>query len=302
MKRSLTTRTSPAHVAQPPLHRAPRNGIAHPLLTYLGGKWLLAPWVLDHLPPHQCYVELFGGAASVLLSKPPARHDVLNDLDDDVHNLYSVMRSPVRSLKLLRALRRTPYSRTEYLSAFKPAREPVERARRLVVRGAMAFHPRAVHGERTTFHACAHRPGAPTFRNYQRSLVQIARRLRPVTLEHRPALQLIDRYDSPQTLFYADPPYIPETRSSAATYAHEMTAPDHEALLTKLRKVQGMVAISGYPSNLYRDTLHDWSLFTREHRVFSTGSAKTAGRNKRVEALWLNPAAAEALGRTSQSD
>ena len=268
-----------------------RNGITHPILNYLGGKWRIAPWVVEHLPAHHCYVELFGGAASVLLSKPPAPVEVVNDISDEIDILYRVLRNPVRMRRLLRLLQRTPYGVSAYRAAFATSgRDMVETARRFIVRSSMGFHPRAIGRSTATFRTGSTRSPAATWRNYRRGLPTVTRRLRQVIIEHRPALDLVGLYDSPQTLFYADPPYLPETRTSEARYLHEMTVADHEALLDRLCNIQGMAVISGYPSALYDNRLSSWQQVTRDVQVFSA-----AGDNQRRETLWISPRAAEVL-------
>ena len=242
-----------------------RNGITHPILNYLGGKWRIAPWIIEHLPAHHCYVELFGGAVSVLLSKPPALVEVVNDISDEIDILYRVLRNPVRMRRLLRLLQRTPYGVRAYRAAFASSdRDMVETAHRLVVRSSMGFHPRAIGRSAATFRAGYMRSPAATWRNYQRGLPAVTRRLRQVIVEHRPALDLVSLYDSPRTLFYADPPYLPETRTSEARYSHEMTVADHEALLDRLCNIQGMAVISGYPSALYDNRLSGWQQVTKD--------------------------------------
>jgi DNA adenine methylase len=64
-----------------------------PLLRYFGGKWMLAPWVISHFPVHSKYIEPFGGGGSILLSKSVVHAEIYNDLDSDIVNLFSVVRS-----------------------------------------------------------------------------------------------------------------------------------------------------------------------------------------------------------------
>jgi len=115
------------------------NTVSRPVLCWHGGKFRLAPWVIAHLPPHRIYVEPFGGAASVLLRKPRAYAEVYNDLDGDVVNLFRVLRDAQAGARLIAQLQLTPFAREEFLAAYEPADDPVERARRLVARSFMAF-------------------------------------------------------------------------------------------------------------------------------------------------------------------
>src|SRR5919204_6638148 len=63
-----------------------------PALRWFGGKWRLAGWIISHFPPHAAYCEPYGGAASVLLRKPPARLETWNDLHGRLVNFFQVLR------------------------------------------------------------------------------------------------------------------------------------------------------------------------------------------------------------------
>ena len=113
---------------------------SRPLLTYFGGKWAIAPWIIEHLPPHKIYVEPFGGAASVMLRKPRSKVEVYNDLDDEIVNIFRVLQDPASTRELFRRLARTPYARAEYdLACAERVVDPVVRAQRAIIRANMAF-------------------------------------------------------------------------------------------------------------------------------------------------------------------
>lgn len=97
--------------------------VTRPVLRWLGGKWRLAPWIIEHFPPHRIYVEPFGGAASVLLRKARAYNEIYNDLDGELVNLFRVLRGE-HAGELLAQLRLTPYARAEYDLALEPAGDP----------------------------------------------------------------------------------------------------------------------------------------------------------------------------------
>lgn len=271
--------------------------VARPLLRWHGGKWLLAPWVISNLPPHRVYVEPFGGAASVLLRKPRAYAEIYNDLDDDVVNLFKVLRGP-RAAEIEHAIRLTPFSRQEFKSAYEPCKDEVERARRLVIRSYMGFGSDGHNGARPTgFRASSNRSGttpAHDWVNYPDALAGIVKRLEGVVIEHRPAVEVMLQQDGPQTLHYVDPPYVHATRaktknSARKNYTHEMADEDHAALLDTLLNLQGMVVLSGYPHPLYDAALTGWRRLERE--------ALADGARKRIEVLWINQAASVAIDK-----
>jgi DNA adenine methylase len=135
--------------------------------------------------------------------------------------------------------------------------------------------------------------------NYPEALAAIVERLRGVVIENRDACEVMAQHDSPETLHYVDPPYLPETRAPSnkydlkhRMYRHELTREDHVRLLEYLRGLKGMVALSGYASPLYDDALADWK---RDEMLTHADGAR-----ERTEVLWLNPACAAALDRQHQ--
>src|SRR4051812_49100283 len=111
--------------------------ISRPVLRYFGGKWKLAPWIISQFPPHRIYVEPFGGGASVLLRKDRSYGEIYNDLDTEVVNVFRVLQRHPRRLK--RMLEVTPFARDEWELAYVRVKDPVERARRAIIRSFMGF-------------------------------------------------------------------------------------------------------------------------------------------------------------------
>jgi DNA adenine methylase len=267
-----------------------------PAMRWHGGKWLLAPWIISHFPDHRTYVEPFGGAASVLLRKPRSYAEVYNDLDSDAVNLFQVLRSD-RAAELVEALRLTPFAREEFAQAYEQCEDPVERARRLVARSFMGFGGDAVKNRTTGFRNDSNRSGGPPAKdwaNYPECLPALIARMRGIVIESRPAEYIIGKFDGPETLFYVDPPYVHSSRDLSGagklprhTYEFEMTDHDHIRLIEQLRAVEGMVVLSGYPSELYDDALVDWKRVTR--------TALADGARERTEVLWINPAGKDRL-------
>jgi DNA adenine methylase len=271
-----------------------------PILRWHGGKWKLGAWIIAHFPRHKIYVEPFGGGASVLMRKPRTYAEVYNDLDEEVVNLFRVLRDDAQSARLIELLRLTPFARAEFNAAYLPTDDKIERARRLVIRSYMGFGSDGTNSEwRTGFRANSNRSGttpAHDWANYPGCLTEAVERLRGVIVENRDAMRVMASHDSAETLHYLDPPYLHATRSrksrrrgegGVAAYRHEMTDQDHAELLAFLPSVRGMVVLSGYPHPMYDDALQGWERVQVD--------AHADGARDRTEVLWLNPLCAQRL-------
>jgi DNA adenine methylase len=256
-----------------------------PLVRYHGGKWKLAPWIIEHFPAHKCYVEPFGGGGSVLLRKPRAYAEVYNDLDGEIVNLFSVARDNGEALAKLCEL--TPFARTEFLKSYQPSEDPLEQARRTLARSFMGFGSASVSRQISGFRANSnrsHTTPAHDWMNYPDALRVTLQRLRGIVIENRDAMACMLHHDAAETLHYVDPPYVHSTRylnTKTHCYKHEMGDADHDLLAAGLRKLQGMVVLSGYRCEAYDTLYRDWQRIDR--------IAHADGAKERIESLWLSP-------------
>lgn len=268
--------------------------IVRPPIRYHGAKFRLAPWLLGFLPAHDIYVESFGGAAGLLLRKPRSRVEVYNDLDEDVVGFFRVLRDPMLRERLMEAIELTPLARREFELAYLPAEDPVERARRLVIRSQMGFGSAGATKGRTGWRGAKyHMARMGEWARATEPLRAAAERFSGVVIECREAVDVITAFDGAETLHFVDPPYLHETRSDAArtpAYRHELSEEGHGRLLDVLRQVVGRVVLCGYAAPLYAALERDG--WRRE-----SAPALAAGRNggvQRTECVWLNPAAQRA--------
>lgn len=266
--------------------------IARPLLRYHGGKWRLAKWIHEYFPSHVKYVEPFAGAASVLLRKKRVPIEVLNDKHDRLVNLLRVVSDPQKSKILSRQLELTLYSETEYLSCREASTDLIEDARRMIVLGFQSHGSTGASGGKLT----GWRRGVRSAKSHSakewvtlpEQISQWCERLKGVYIECGDATDVMRRWDSSETLFYVDPPYLFETRSlHDRGYKHEMENHEHKALAKVLKSLKGFVIISGYPSILYNELYSDWEMV--EKKTFADMGKKV------TEVLWLSTATSAKL-------
>lgn len=262
--------------------------MAATVLKYPGSKWNLAGRLTATLPPHEVYLEPFFGSGAVFFTKAPSRLETINDVDGDVVNFFRVLRD--RGEDLARAVDFTPWARAEWEESYLHTDDPLERARRFIVRAHQShgMRPRRRTGWRhATGRSLTNNGGvrnvAAQWANLPPLLLDAADRLKAAQIEDRPALDLIERFGHAGCLIYADPPYPRSTRSEWQ-YRVEMTDDDHRALLDALDAHPGPVVLSGYACPLYDERLGHWQ---REEIA-----ATAEGGRARTEIVWRNARAA----------
>lgn len=252
------------------------------VFPYPGNKARHSEWILQHFPDHECYVELFGGAAGVLFNKQRSKLEVYNDLNGDIPHFFRVLRD--KGEELQEWLEKVPYSRevyenwaTDYYDGFRPD-DDIKRAGRFFALRYLSFSGRI--DSKGGFASAAGNTDTIQARQFTHKvdrLGQFQERLRSVEIESRNAFEVIQRHDSENALFYADPPY----EGTEGKYNSEGF--NHQELAQTAKEINGKIAIS-YDSvpSLYGD---EFSTISKSSN-FSGGN--TNGRNDCTEYLIMN--------------
>ena len=181
---------------------------------------------------------------------PKVRVEIYNDIDGEIVNLFAVLRDPASAARLQRLCELTPYARGEFELAYCLVEEPIERARRTLVRSWMGHGASGLRGHRTGFRVSTSRQRTEPqhdWANWCAEVAAISARLREVVIECRPARQLLVKHNEPGVLAYLDPPYPFGTRSQKRKgndlyhgYRHEMSDADHLALIDQASRLCGL--------------------------------------------------------------
>lgn len=275
-------------------------------IVWFGGKGKIVKKLLPLIPPHYTYVEVFGGGASLLFAKEPSPIEVYNDIDGDLVNLFRVIRDIDSFVKFWEKVALTPYSREEYNFCMKTYKEidinknPVERAYRFFVAVRQSFGGMVKKG--WGYSVKSSRKKKSAFKSFgwfsiRELLLKVHLRIQGVQIENRDWRDILKAYDTPNTFFYLDPPYVPSTRKGGK-YEYEMTEEDHKELVEYLLRLKGKWLLSGYPNDIYKKLEEngankiEWKTAchavgrTRFTKILGEGSATK--KQPRIEAVWFN--------------
>jgi DNA adenine methylase len=256
---------------------------------WYGGKFSHLDWLLPLLPECHHYCEPFAGSAAVLLNRDPSPVETYNDIDGELVNFFRVLREQKEGL--IEAIGLTPFSRGELYIAVNTNGErlsELERARRFFVRARQARTGLAQTASLGRWANCmntsrAGMAGAVSrWLGSVRMLPEIALRLLRVQIENRAATKVIELYDSPDTLFYCDPPYVHSTRGDSKAYRFEMDDKAHMELAAVLKRIKGKAAVSGYRCDLMDVLYKGW------RRADAPAKTCHSVKKTRHEALWMN--------------
>ena len=194
---------------------------------WYGGKYSHLDFLIPLLPgdaTHFC--DVFGGSAAVLMNVGPYPVETYNDLDSELVNFFQTLRN--QRTELIKAIHLTPFSREELVIACTPEEglSRLERARRFYVRARQTRTGLAQKSSEGRWAHCVRTSRSGMAGAVSRwlgsidKLPEIAQRLKRVQIENAPTLDVIARYDTPETLFYLDPPPPPMCTLPVATHRH----------------------------------------------------------------------------------
>lgn len=272
-------------------------------IQWFGGKGNMTAKIIPLLNSvqHSYYCEPFGGGASVLLAKPPVSLETYNDLDSGLYDFFTTLADPDAFQQFYRRVEVLPYSRQLYNEARATWQNEPDKIKRvtlwfIVARQSFSGNFGASFSTAVTNSTRGRADKCNSWQQALHRLPQVHERLQRVQIENKPAVDCIAQYDTPDTLFYCDPPYILDTRS-AGGYTHELTNDQHSELLDAILSASGSFVISGYNHPIYErleqngysridyQTASHASGRTRTSKLQGTGSAlEHAGR---VESVWL---------------
>lgn len=259
-------------------------------LQYYGGKHprsQKAKWITSLLGPPQpgeLYVEPFAGMLGILLSRPPAHLEIVNDLNSNVVNWWKALREHFD--ELVHQSQYTPHSREFYEQCI----DLLASDEQDVVKRAIAFQtilyqsisqsPCALKTSWNIKYNVSGSTKSSSMPPFLKHAELLANRIRNVQLENRDACDIIERTkDLPYALVYCDPPYPGANISNYGDYKV-----DYKRMNALLREHKGRVAISGYYD--YWDDL-GWKRYTIDTST-TVGGSGWNGNNKRTEVLWMN--------------
>jgi DNA adenine methylase len=270
---------------------------ASPPLKWHGGKHYLAQRIIALMPPHKHYVEPYAGGLSVLLAKDPEGvSEVVNDLNGDLVNFWRVLACDVQFPRFVRQVEATPFCEEMWRDAEYIARSADSGCNDIAVlaaqffircRQSLAGRMKSFTGVTKTRTRRGMNNEVSAWLTAVEGLPAVHARLKRVLILNRPALDVIRSQDTPNTLFYLDPPYLHQTRVTTKDYAHEMTEEQHSELLDTLLEVKGKFLLSGYRSPLY-DSIAACGEWTRHD--FDLANHAAGGKDKRrmTECVWTN--------------
>lgn len=253
--------------------KAPR-----PVVKWQGGKRRLLKRILPLIPPHACYCEAFAGGLAVLMAKPRSTVEVVNDINGDLVALYRNLQFHLP--ELLREVDFMFASR-EQLKDFiaQPGITEIQRAARFLLKNRTSF---AAGG--TSFAVARSQGGGAGF-----SRVKVAdllgtahERLDGVTVERLPFGRCLELYDSRESFFFLDPPYLNTKQGAYESFG--------EAQMTEVR--DRVDALKGKWLVTVDDSAFNRALFKgrkMEAVESASGCVNRAKSDKRFRELIITP-------------
>jgi len=223
-------------------------------LPYIGGKSKLANIIIEMIPEHDAYCEVFAGAAWVFFRKEPSKYETINDLDSDLITFYRVLQNHLE--EFLRQFKWVLLSR-EWFEDWKSQQHAsgltdIQRAARYYY---LQRHSFAGQVKNRIFGTAPLRRPRINLLRIEEELSEVHLRFVRVTIENLPWHEFITRYDRPKTFFYLDPPYF-----RAPYYAYNMALKDYQKMASILSNLKSKFILSINDLPEMRETFQDFKI------------------------------------------
>ena len=220
-------------------------------ISYYGGKQTMLKYIRPLIPPHNLYCEPFAGGAPVFFDKDPVRINVINDLNSELINFYKVVVSHMNKLK--KEISQTLHSRKQHSHALYIYNNPtffneIQRAWAVWVLSKESFSS-ILNAAFSVSKTQSKKPlkvqnAKLIFENNLQSLLEQA------TIECDDAFKIINRYDTPDSLFFLDPPYV---GCNMGHYANMFNEQSLNQLLVLCSELKGKFILTMYPNQLIEE-------------------------------------------------
>lgn len=225
-----------------------------PPISRMGGKSKLRKTIIEMIPEHTCYAEIFFGAGWVYFGKEKSKVEVINDIDGELVNLFKIIKYHGEEIKRLMAYEicsRDIFN--EYKNIDINSLTDVQRAVRYIYLLSQSF---AGKGENFGYGTTG-MPGPQIFNT--ENLLKIKERLRNTYVENLDFEKIIKKYDRPHTFFFCDPPYF-ETKG----YKDKFKEKDHIKLRDLLKNIQGKFLLTINDHEQVREWYKDFNMIETE--------------------------------------
>lgn len=258
---------------------------------YPGSKFKSLAKILPELPYYKVFVEVFGGAGNVILNRKRSVLDVFNDRYGGVVAFYRVLRDPVLLKRLMDRLSLTIHAREEFIfckETWDKIDDDVERAARWYYMIQCSFISKGSYFARAT-----NSPAPFNIHNLLPLFPGIHDRFKTIQVENLDWEQCLKDFDSPDTVFYLDPPYY---GLDPGLYGHKFGKNEHTRMLEMIQGLSGFVALSGYTNELYDSykwtEKREWDVTVTAKALASTitnfqEASSTTVRQQATEVLWI---------------
>lgn len=243
-----------------------------PPIVRMGGKSRLRNTIIQMIPDHKCYVELFFGAGWVYFGKEPSKVEVINDIDRELINLFRMIKYHAPEIERMLEYE---FSGRDIFEDYKNCTvgylTEIHRAVRFLYLITQSFAGKGNnYGYGTT-----KVPAPQIF--YKNVLDEIKERLRNTYVENLSFEKIIDKYDRTHTFFFADPPYFETTG-----YSNEFEEKEHLLLRDKLINLKGKFLLTINDHEKVREWYKNFNIKEAEVNYSVSKERKARGKYKEL--------------------